>query len=66
MFFRPICDKVKSLRTIVRKVERTRGAAPADVAELKRLLLSRIAELESKEAPPPSETQTSSTPRRAA
>lgn len=49
MFFRPIRDKIKSLRRMIGKIGRTRGAAPADLAELQRLMLSRIAELEARE-----------------
>jgi hypothetical protein len=66
MFFRPIRDKIESLRRMIRKVEQTRGAAPTDIAELKRLMLARIAELESKEAAESSETRPTQNPRRAA
>lgn len=58
MFFRPIRDKIEALRRMVWKVERTPGAAPVDTAELKRLMLRRIAELEAKEAGKPEDPST--------
>jgi hypothetical protein len=66
MFFQSIRDKVESLHRILRKVERTRGAAPTDVADLKRLMLARIAELESNEATEEPGAPPARTPRRAA
>jgi hypothetical protein len=65
MFFRAIREKIDNLRRMVQKVEQTQGAVPVDIADLKRLLLARIAELESKEATEGSQAPTSQT-RRAA
>jgi hypothetical protein len=66
MFFRPIRDKIESLRRVVWKIEHIRGAASRDVAELKRLMLARIAVLESEESSELSEASTSQITRRAA
>jgi hypothetical protein len=66
MFFRPIRDKIKSLRRMIGKIGRTRGTAPGDVAELQRLMLSRIAELEARERAASDPSTSSQSDRRAA
>jgi iron-sulfur cluster repair protein YtfE (RIC family) len=65
MFFRSIRERIDNLFRMVQKVEQTQGAIPVDIADLKRLLLARIAELESKEATEGSEAATSQTLRAA-
>jgi hypothetical protein len=66
MFFRPIRDKIENLRRMIQKVQQTRGAASRDVAEVKRLMAARIAELELKDVTESSEAPRTRTPRRAA
>jgi len=65
MFWRPIQERIAALRGMLKRIERTPGASPRDVAELKRIMANRIAELEAKK-PAPESDDTSGPTRRAA
>jgi hypothetical protein len=64
MFWRPIQERIAALRRMVKRLERTPDASPHDIAELKRIMSKRIAELEAKK--PASEQDDASRPTRRA
>jgi hypothetical protein len=53
---------LESLRVTLQKLEQTAAIAPDDIAELKRILLQRIAELELQFAIAPGQPQPAPTP----
>jgi hypothetical protein len=50
MIWRPIQERIALLRGLLKKLERTSGASPRDLADLTRIMSKRIAELEETKA----------------
>lgn len=61
---RPTESTIEALRLTIHQIEQTTDPSvdAVSVAELKRILLNRIAELEADQAPAPSESEPTKTP----
>ena len=56
MIWRPIHERIALLRGLLKKLERTPGASPRDLADLRRIMSKRITELEGSKVDPKPES----------